>query len=204
MRAVFCGCHSIAYPVRFRARELCKPTLNNEQIAHEKLIVGFIALSRLRRLSAAATAQYRTGLDLDLPAHAVAAGRLQLPPLADVLGLWRRGDRTVRAMGWRLDDAGAAIALSALGDVRDRQRTADETAGRAMVSAVAIRALARRQRAVKPASAAPLPSDFSIAAAPEPGPERRIGLMLPSGGHRQCAGESITTATTTMIPARSI
>jgi hypothetical protein len=56
MHAVFCGCHSIAYPIRFHARELRKPTLNNEQTASEAFIAGFIALSRLRRISAAAAA----------------------------------------------------------------------------------------------------------------------------------------------------
>src|SRR4029450_3242935 len=30
--------------------------------------------------------------DLDLPAYAVATGRLQLPASADLLGVWRRGD----------------------------------------------------------------------------------------------------------------
>ena len=78
--------------------------------------------------AAAAAAQCRPRADLDLPAHAVAAGRLQLPPSADLLGLWRRGDRALRAVGRRMDDAGAAVALPALGHLGDRQRAADSAA----------------------------------------------------------------------------
>src|SRR4051812_10810892 len=37
-------------------------------------------------------AQCGTRADLDLPAYAVAAGRLQLPAPADLLGIWRRSD----------------------------------------------------------------------------------------------------------------
>src|SRR6202035_330777 len=85
--------------------------------------------------------------DLALPAHAVAAGRLQLPPFADLFGLWRRGDRAFRPVGRRVDDAGAAVALPALGHVGNRQCAADTAAGRAVVSAVAVWPLARRQRA---------------------------------------------------------
>src|SRR5207253_9322780 len=85
------------------------------QSAHEVFTVARIALSRLRHRGVAAAAQRGARADLALPSHAVAAGRLQLPPPADLLGLRRRGDRTFRAVGWRLDDAGAAAALSALG-----------------------------------------------------------------------------------------
>ena len=103
----------------------------------------------LRRRRHTPAAQCRPRADLDLPAHAVAAGRLQLPAPADLLGLWRRGDRTVRTVGRRLDDAGAAVALPSFGHIRHRQRAARHAAGRAMVSAVAIRTLARRQRALE-------------------------------------------------------
>ncbi len=102
--------------------------------------------------AAAPAAQCRARHDLDLPAHAVAAGRLQLPPSADLFGLWRRSDRAFRTVGRRMDDAGAAVALPALGHLGDRQCAADNTAGRAMVSAVAVRTLARRQRAAEAAS----------------------------------------------------
>jgi hypothetical protein len=107
-----------------------------------------MALPRLRRRRATPAAQCGPCDDLALPAHAVAAGRLQLPSSADLLGLWRRSDRALRPVGRRMDDAGAAIALSALGDLGYRQRTADKACGRALVSAVAVRALARGQRAV--------------------------------------------------------
>src|SRR5882757_4669242 len=124
----------------------------------------------LRRLDPTAAAQCRARPDLDLPAHAVAAGRLQLQASADLLGLWRRSDRTLRTVGRRMDDAGSDPALPALGHVRHRQRAARTTAGRALVSAVALRALARRQRdvAVRAARhafvAAPLSIQTRIAA----------------------------------------
>src|SRR3982074_3056507 len=51
-------------------------------------------------------------------------------------------------MGRRLDDLGAAVALPALGHFRNRQCAADKTGGGAMVSAVAVRTMARRQLAV--------------------------------------------------------
>jgi hypothetical protein len=47
-----------------------------------------------------------------------------------------------------MDDAGATIALPAMGDIGHRQRAADPAAGRALVPAVEIRTLARRQRGV--------------------------------------------------------
>src|SRR5450631_2908739 len=140
----FTGCDSIAWLARFPASEPCKCRLNHEHRAYE-----IFALSRLRPRRAAAAAQCRARDDLDLPAHAVAAGRLQLPSPADLFGLWRRGDRALRSVGRRLDDAGAAAALPALGHSGDRQCAAGKTAGRPVVSAVAIRPLARRQRALK-------------------------------------------------------
>src|SRR4051794_37667021 len=96
-----------------------------------------------------AAAQCGTRADLDLPAYAVAAGRLQLPASADLLDVWRRSDRTLRLVGRRVDDAGADPALPALRDIRHRQRAADEACGCAMVSAVALWTLARRQRPMK-------------------------------------------------------
>ena len=44
-------------------------------------------------------AQCRTRTDLALPPYAVATGRLQLPASADLLGLWRRGDRAIWGCG---------------------------------------------------------------------------------------------------------
>src|SRR5882757_1282438 len=137
-------CDAIACLAGFHALEPGKSGVNNGHGAYE-----IFALSRLRRCGATAAAQCRARHDLDLPAHAVAAGRLQLPPSADLFGLWRRGDRALRVVGWWLDDAGAAFALPALGHLRHRQRTADRAARRAMVSALALWAMARRQRAQK-------------------------------------------------------
>ena len=51
-----------------------------QQAAHE----AFIVLSRLYRRDATPAAQCRAGVDLDLPAYPVAAGRLQLPTPADL------------------------------------------------------------------------------------------------------------------------
>jgi hypothetical protein len=99
-----------------------------------------------------------TRADLDLPAYAVAAGWLQLPAFADMLGVWRRSDRTLRPMGRRMDDAGADPALPAVRHLRHRQRPADDAFGCAMVSAVALRTLARRQRPVNAKPAAGLRS----------------------------------------------
>ena len=91
-------------------------------------------------------AQCRARADLDLPAYAVATGRLQLPASTDLLGVWRRSDRALRPVGRRMDDAGADPPLSALGHIRHRQCSTDQAAGCAMVSAVTLRALALRQR----------------------------------------------------------
>ena len=118
-----------------------------QQVAYEAFIVT--ALCGLRQRSRSAAAQRRARPHLDLPTHTVAFGRLQLPPSAVLFGLWRRSDRTFRPVGWRMDDAGAAIAVSTLGYLGDRQCAADNSVGRAMVSAMALRALARRQRALK-------------------------------------------------------
>src|SRR5258707_6716355 len=112
--------------------------------AHE----AFPRLPRLHGGGAAPAAQCGTGFDLDLPPYPVAAGWLQLPALADLFGLCRRGDRAFRAVGRRMDDPGAIAALPALGHFGYRQRAPHKTARRAMVSAVAIRPVARRQRAL--------------------------------------------------------
>src|ERR1700742_2055507 len=115
------------------------PRTSLQHAAHETFIVAFLIMSRLRGGGAAPAAQRRARHDLDLPAHAVAAGRLQLPPPADLFGLCRRGDRAFRIVGRWLDDAGAAVTLPALGHPGNRQRAGIEAAGRAMVSAVAVR-----------------------------------------------------------------
>ena len=158
------------------------------------------ALSRLRRRGATPAAQRRTRDDLDLSPHVVAAGRLQLPTSADLLGLRRRGDRAFWIMGRRLDDIGATVALPALGHFRDRQCAADNASRRAMVSAVAVRALARRQRPLRLCPAAPLHTKCALL-------PRGTEISRPSwfdvfqGGHQRCAGKSATGVT---ILARSI
>ena len=79
--------------------------------------------------------------DQSLSLHALAADRLPLPPSADLLGICRRGARPLRPVGRRLDDARAADALPAVGHVRHRPRAGGSAARRALVRAVAFRAL---------------------------------------------------------------
>ena len=57
-------------------------------------------------------------------------------------------DEAIERFGRRMDDFGAIAALPALGHFGDRQCARHETARRAMVSAVAIRPMARRQRSL--------------------------------------------------------
>jgi tRNA(Glu) U13 pseudouridine synthase TruD len=114
--------------------------------ASRSFIVTSKTMHGLCQRSPSSTPQCGTRADLDLSAHAVAAGRLQLPTPADLLGVWRRSDRAFRPVGRRLDDAGADPALPTLGHIRHRQCAAHHTAGCAMVSAVALWTLARRQR----------------------------------------------------------
>src|SRR5712691_9819787 len=159
-----------------------------QQAAHE----AFIVRSRLYRRNATPAAQCRAGVDLDLPPYPVAAGRLQLPTLADLLGLCRRGDRALWAVGRRMDDPGAIAALPAMGHFGDRQRAPHETAGRAMVSAVAIRPMARRQRSLNSWCA---PPSTEMRACRERQRHRRIDLIPRWGGQEQCAGKSATVVT---------
>src|ERR1700685_920811 len=58
----------------------------------------------------------------DLPPHAVAADRSALPAPAELLGICRRIDQPVRALGRLLDGAGANHALPALGHAWPRLR----------------------------------------------------------------------------------
>src|SRR5439155_1911924 len=153
-----------------------------QHAAHE----AFIVLSRLYRRDATPASQCRTRVDLDLPAHPVASGWLQLSALADLLGLCRRGDRAVWAVGRRMDDLGATAALPALGYIGDRHRAHHKAAGRAMVSAVAIRPMARRQCALKKRNAH---------CAGNWQHHSGIDLIPRWGGQKQCAGKSATVVT---------
>src|SRR5579871_3809938 len=99
-----------------------------------------------RRHAAAAPTGAR--VDLALSAYPLSAGRIQLPSFADLLGLCGRSDRSLWTMGRWMDGAGAAVALSAVGNLGNRQRPADAAFRRAMVSAVAVWTLARRQRSL--------------------------------------------------------
>src|SRR4051812_35428416 len=148
----------------------------------------------------ATTAQRRSRTDLDLPAYAVAVGRLQLPASADLLGVWRRSHRTLRTVGRRMDDAGADLTLPALGHFRYRQRPARQAVRRALVSALALRTLARRQRGVARRDALSLLQRFqsnrALLPRLEPRFPTRIDLMSAKTGQQQCAGKSATTVMT--------
>src|ERR1700759_4284924 len=147
-----------------------------------------------------AAARSRPRADLAVPAYAVAAGRLQLPAPADLLGLWRRGDRALRPVGRRMDDAGTALALSSLWHVGHRQCADGGAAWGALVSALALRSLARGQRAIlsqtllrrfqEKGHCCFSGTECSLCA---------LVCVFPSG-RKQCAGKS---APTVMTPGRS-
>src|SRR5713101_3651971 len=80
-----------------------------------------------------------------LPPHALRLGRVRLPSSSHLLDLRRRGDRPLRAVGGRLDGAGAALPLSSLRDLRPRFRPAVAAGPFALVLALALRPLARDQ-----------------------------------------------------------
>src|SRR4051812_6979324 len=75
----------------------------------------------------------------DLPLHALTAPRLSLPAFADLLGVCRRGPRSLRALGRLLDDVGAPAAVPAMGHIGHRSRSGSCAAGRALVRALALR-----------------------------------------------------------------
>src|SRR5436305_2031335 len=84
---------------------------------NETSVEIFSALRGLFPDHATAAPQCRTRHDLAVPAYAFAAGRIQLPPSADLLGICGRSDRPLRPVGRRLDDIGAAAAMSAMGHI---------------------------------------------------------------------------------------
>src|SRR4051794_4455991 len=99
----------------------------------------------MRKHRDAVAAKWRARTDLDLSPHPVTAGRVQLPAPAYLLGVCRRSHCALRFMGRRMDDIGAAVALSAMGHIRGRQCPRDKPAGCTVVSAVAVRKMAGRQ-----------------------------------------------------------
>src|SRR5678815_5593002 len=86
-------------------------------------------------------AALRTRPDQGLSLHPLAAGRLSLPPPADLLGIRRRGARPLRPVGRLVDDARATPPLPALRHLRHRPRAGDGAAGRTLVHALALWAL---------------------------------------------------------------
>jgi hypothetical protein len=84
-------------------------------------------------------------LGCGLSQYAIAAGRLSLPASTDLLGLRGPGPRPFRAVGGRLDDAGAAVPLPTLRHLRARCGGGQPSARCALVRALALRALARHQ-----------------------------------------------------------
>src|SRR5262249_8482985 len=89
----------------------------------------------------AATGRQRLGQTL--PLHAVWVRRLRVPPPAHLLFICRGSDRAIRPVGRLLDGAGAPAALSPVRHLRARLRAGDAARGRALVPAVAVRAVAR-------------------------------------------------------------
>src|ERR1041385_1936689 len=82
----------------------------------------------------------RAGEDLSL--YPLAAGRLPLPPSADLLGIRRRGARPLWPVGGLVDDARAALALPPMGHLRHRPRARHGAARGVLVRPLAVRALA--------------------------------------------------------------
>jgi hypothetical protein len=87
----------------------------------------------------------RTRVDHGLSLFVLRVGRLRLPPSPDLLDLWRGGNRPLRPVGGRLDDAGPPLPMSSFRDLRARFRPIRAAAPLALVSAMALRPLARNQ-----------------------------------------------------------
>ncbi len=69
-----------------------------------------------------------------------------MSPLAELFRIRRAGDRPLRTLGGRMDDAGPVVALPSLGYGRARFRSDVAAGGRMLVLSLALRTLARRQR----------------------------------------------------------
>src|SRR6185312_13868085 len=72
-----------------------------------------------------------------------------MPAPADLLALCRGSHRALRPVGRRLDDFGAAVALPAVRDLWPRFRARSPVADRALVPALALRALAGNKCALR-------------------------------------------------------
>ena len=99
----------------------------------------------LPRPLGARTSPVRPRADQGLSLHALAVRRLRLPAPADLLGLCRPGGGALRLVGGLMDDVGAAAALPALRHAGLDFVPAALPRQRALVYAVALRALARDQ-----------------------------------------------------------
>src|SRR5262245_46800629 len=80
-----------------------------------------------------------------LSPHALAPDRFRLPAPAHLLVLCRRGARSLRPVGGRLDDARAARPLPPVRNLRARFRAGGAAPACALVPALALRPLARHQ-----------------------------------------------------------
>jgi hypothetical protein len=87
----------------------------------------------------------RARTDQDLSSFALGAGGLRVSPPADLLELRRRGDRPPWPVGRRLDGAGALLPLPTVWYRGARFCSPITAGGCALVSAVALRPLARNQ-----------------------------------------------------------
>ena len=132
----------------FPASEPARSSVSMHHRAHESFRRSFRP-ARFRYCAGrfASPAQRCAHPDLALPAHAVAAGRLQLLSSADLLGLWVRSDRAIWPVGRRMDDSRTAVAMPPVRNIGHRQRSARGAARCALVPALALWTLARRQRA---------------------------------------------------------
>src|SRR5690242_15090953 len=91
-------------------------------------------------------APVRPGVGEALSRDAFAADRVPLPVSSHLLGLCRPGAGTSWAVGRRVDDLGAAVALPPVGQFRTGFCSACPPARCALVSAVELWPLARNQR----------------------------------------------------------
>ena len=111
---------------QIEAKRSCRrPSKRNGERCRVSKAARRAAMTMASINAAARPAPRRPRADQGLSLHALAAGRLSLPPPADLLGICRRGARPLRPVGRRLDDARAAAALPAMGHVRHRPRAHD-------------------------------------------------------------------------------